>query len=130
MTVCGLTDDPGKWYLCKLNDPNREQTYKSGGWLGWKKGVNGARYEEMARKPGIVTGNGLPQLSRTEKLEPSVGGVQASSRSVLRVSLSLSLTLSLIIFLQPSYSFSFVATRTKMAAVCRKPVNEEGKEYW
>jgi len=94
----------GRWYLRGPNDLNREQTArvhtererkseritrkKKGreedigngqgeeGWRAREKGGNGARYGEMARKPGIVTGNGRrsPLTERKLESEEIVGG--------------------------------------------------------
>lgn len=56
-----------------------------GGWKAREKGGNGARYGEMARKLGIVMGNGRRSTPLTErKLEPEeiVGGHGHSPRDL------------------------------------------------
>lgn len=50
-----------------------------------EKGGNGARYGEMARKPGIVTGNGrrsAPLTERKLESEEIVGGQPFPARSL------------------------------------------------
>ena len=82
--------------------------------LGWEKEGNGARYGEMARKPGIVTGNGLlPTPEPKTRTTSSIRGRSATAASYIKPSNSSGFSfpfkhLAFLKFISRSDAFSLI----------------------